>query len=159
MPPPQDCSTSLGQKRTALMALYGHYEKKPDKASRIENGQKMDYSTQKREVQHQSGQHQMDSMDIEEKRLEVEREKEKEKEEDQVMEVGASLLRKMGWDGKALGRSGAPASKPLTAVIRPTREGLGCDAVLGSHDSSVPIQDSKKSYLLNKMIARFHNTN
>ena len=157
MPPPQDCSTNLGQKRTALMALYGHYEKKPDKFSRIENGQKMDYLTQKRELQHQNKQHQMDSMDIEEKRLEVEREKEKE--EDQVMEVGASLLRKMGWDGKALGRSGAHASKPLTAVIRPTREGLGCDAVLVSPDSSVPIQDSKKSYLLNKMIARFHNTN
>ena len=146
------------------MALYGHYDKKPDKINRTENRKKnkcneSDFSQQKIQLQlhNQTLQHQTDITNKEEKRLEIERGKERE--EEQVMEVGASLLRKMGWEGKALGRSGAPAAKPLTATIRPTREGLGCDVVPGSLDSSVSIQDSKKSFLLNKMIARFQNTN
>ena len=44
MPPPQELPGNSGQKRTALMALYGHYEKKPDKInSDTEEEDEMDF--------------------------------------------------------------------------------------------------------------------
>lgn len=95
-----------------------------------------------------------------------------EKEEQAMaMQVGATLLRKMGWEGLAIGRSGAPAAEPLSAVKRADREGLGCDTGLagGAHSASASASayyssassntiNSKKAAMRDKMVARFQNS-
>lgn len=102
-------------------------------------------------------------------REQQDRDREKEEEQALAMQVGATLLRKMGWEGLAIGRSGAPAAEPLTAVMRADREGLGCDvgpagrgptASAGAHYSSsvsCSANNSKKAVMRDKMIARFQN--
>lgn len=101
--------------------------------------------------------------------LREQQDREKEEEQALAMQVGATLLRKMGWEGLAIGRSGAPAAEPLTAVMRADREGLGCDvgpagrgptASAGAHYSSsvsCSANNSKKAVMRDKMIARFQN--
>jgi hypothetical protein len=147
-----------GKKRTALMALYGHYEA-PDKGEK-DHGDKKKIVVVKTPSVLQSSMIQQ-HVDLQ-KQLQLHQQLQQQ-EDDQVMHVGATLLRKMGWEGTAIGRSGAPAAKPLTAVQRQDRVGLGS----GTADSqSVNISegqsqhyavDSKKSTMRNKMIARFQN--
>jgi G-patch domain len=151
------------------MALYGHYEKsekavvtravmRPDVLARSRLGE----STQPGAGVGAGSASQSFLLQLREQQT-------KEQEEQAMaMHVGASLLCKMGWEGLALGRSGAPAAKPLTAVKRGNREGLGCDtgfaagaptASASAHYSSVSssTNNSKKAVMRDKMIARFQN--
>jgi G-patch domain len=138
------------------MALYGHYEK-PDK----DQGEaKKNVVVVKPPSVLQTSMIQQ-HVDLQ-KQLQLHQELQQQ-EDDQVMHVGATLLRKMGWEGTAIGRSGAPAAKPLTAVQRQDRAGLG-NGIVDSQSVSMSeghcqhyAVDSKKSTMRNKMIARFQN--
>jgi hypothetical protein len=153
------------------MALYGHYEKsekavetravmKPDVLGRSRLGD----PTQPGVV---AGAGEATQGHLQQLRDQQAKEREQE-EQAMAMQVGASLLRKMGWEGLAIGRSGAPAAEPLTAVKRGDREGLGCDTGLAggalsanasAHYSSVSssTNNSRKAVMRDKMIARFQN--
>ena len=140
------------------MALYGHYEK-PDK------GEKDNVSVKKKivSVKHPCALETImvqQQMDLQKQQLHQQLQQQ---ENDQVMHVGATLLRKMGWEGSAIGRSGAPAAKPLTAVQRQDRVGLGSGTadfqsvnISEGHSQHYAV-DSKKSTMRNKMVARFQN--
>lgn len=148
-----------GKKRTALMALYGHYEK-PDKGAKDHGDAKKKVVVVKPPSMLQTSMIQQ-HVDLQ-KQLQLHQEIQQQ-EDDQVMHVGATLLRKMGWEGTAIGRSGAPAAKPLTAVQRQDRVGLGSGTVdsqsvnISEGQSQHYAVDSKKSTMRNKMIARFQN--
>lgn len=147
------------------MALYGHYEK-PEKGDKDNaNAKKMVTAKplcmqQTSMIQHQQ---QIDVQKQQQQQLLQHQQQLKQQEDDQVMRVGETLLRKMGWEGSAIGRSGAPAAKPLTAVQRLDRVGLG-NGTMDSHSvniteghSQYSVVDSKKSSMRNKMVARFQN--
>jgi G-patch domain len=155
------------------MALYGHYEKS-EKAVETRAVMKPDVLGRSRlrdptqpgvGVVAGAGEDTQGRL----QQLRDQQAKEREQEEQAMaMQVGASLLRKMGWEGLAIGRSGAPAAEPLTAVKRGDREGLGCDtgfaggalsASASAHYSSVSssTNNSKKAVMRDKMIARFQN--
>ena len=156
-----------GKKRTALMALYGHYEK-PDKGDNDNKNSKKKIvgvaakppcMQQTSMIQHQ----QQIDLQKQQHQEQLLRQQLKQQEDDQVMHVGETLLRKMGWEGTAIGRSGAPAAKPLIAVQRLDRVGLG-NGTVDSHSVNITeghsqhsIVDSKKSTMRNKMVARFQN--
>ena len=155
------------------MALYGHYEKsekvietravmKPEVPGRS----KLEDPSQAIGVRVGAGMGATSQGHLSQLREQQDREEE---EQALAMQVGATLLRKMGWEGLAIGRSGAPAAEPLTAVMRADREGLGCDvgpagrgptASAGAHYSSsvsCSANNSKKAVMRDKMIARFQN--
>ena len=156
------------------MALYGHYEKsekvietravmKPEVPGRS----KLEDPSQAIGVRVGAGMGATSQGHL--SQLREQQDREKEEEQALAMQVGATLLRKMGWEGLAIGRSGAPAAEPLTAVMRADREGLGCDvgpagrgptASAGAHYSSsvsCSANNSKKAVMRDKMIARFQN--
>lgn len=158
------------------MALYGHYEKsekvietravmKPEVPGRS----KLEDPSQAIGVRVGAGMGATSQGHLSQLREQQDRDREKEEEQALAMQVGATLLRKMGWEGLAIGRSGAPAAEPLTAVMRADREGLGCDvgpagrgptASAGAHYSSsvsCSANNSKKAVMRDKMIARFQN--
>ena len=155
------------------MALYGHYEKsekvietravmKPEVPGRS----KLEDPSQAVGVRVGAGMGATSQGHLSQLREQQDREEE---EQALAMQVGATLLRKMGWEGLAIGRSGAPAAEPLTAVMRADREGLGCDvgpagrgptASADAHYSSsvsCSANNSKKAVMRDKMIARFQN--
>lgn len=157
------------------MALYGHYEKsekavetravmKPDVLGRTPLADPVQQGTGVGAGVGATSQGHLSQL-----REQQVREKEQEKEKQvMAMQVGATLLRKMGWEGLAIGRSGAPAAEPLTAVKRTDREGLGCDTgpAGGAHSASASAQyssassntiNSKKAAMRDKMVARFQN--
>ena len=147
------------------MALYGHYEK-PGKGDKDNaNAKKIVIAKppcmqQTSMIQHQQ---QIDQQKQQEQQLLLQQQQLKLQEDDQVMHVGETLLRKMGWEGSAIGRSGGPAAKPLTAVQRVDRVGLGNGTmdlhsvnILKGH-SQYSVVNSKKSSMRNKMVARFQN--
>ena len=183
---PQDSEEIAGKKRTALMALYGHYEKTPNLigvrnsgissgsgsrssvSSAVEIQEKLKVGkVQKAQLEveyHESQQQQIQQMNHNHYQSQSQcQHNEREFHIDQQMEVGATLLRKMGWEGTAIGRSGAQAAKPLCAVLRPSKEGLGCNHVVKSgtideiHNIENRNGDSKKTKLRNKMIDRYHS--
>ena len=148
------------------MALYGHYEK-PDKGDKDNINSKKIVGVvvkppciqQTSMIQHQ----QQIDLQKQQHQEQLLRQQLKQQEDDQVMHVGETLLRKMGWEGTAIGRSGAPAAKPLIAVQRLDRVGLG-NGTVDSHSVNITeghsqhsIVDSKKSTMRNKMVARFQN--
>ena len=175
----QDTEEMAGKKRTALMALYGHYEKTPKvidvKNSRINFGTRSGSSSvevirQKQNIDKEEKvelqipyYESLQQKQIQQTNYNQNQADKRELLLDQQMEVGATLLRKMGWEGAAIGRSGAPAAKPLCAVMRPNREGLGCTHIVQSStiDEIQNIEnrngDSKKTKLRNKMIDRYQN--
>ena len=175
----QDTEEMAGKKRTALMALYGHYEKTPNvidvKNSRINSGTRSGSSSVEKIRQKQNINKEekvkihipyYETLQQKQIQLTNYNQNEADKRElliDQQMEVGATLLRKMGWEGTAIGRSGAPAAKPLCAVMRSNREGLGCTHIVQSStiDEIQNIEnrngDSKKTKLRNKMIDRYQS--
>ena len=150
-----------GKKRTALMALYGHYEK-PDKEEKDHGDAKKKIVVVKPPSMLQTSVIQQ-HVDLQQQLQLQLHQQLQQQEDDQVMHVGATLLRKMGWEGTAIGRSGAPAAKPLTAVQRQDRVGLGSGTVdsqsvnISEGHSQHYAVDSKKSTMRNKMIARFQN--
>ena len=137
----------IGQKRTALMALYGHYEKpgkkieiNPSGSSELE--QHRNHLLKEQQVQQLLLANHQKNEALRAKQ----EEQQKAQEQERQLGVGAGLLRKMGWDGTAIGRSGAVAAKPLAAVIRPGREGLGCDSVAGQGSASSGISGPGSAY-------------
>ena len=179
----------IGKKRTALMALYGHYEK-PGKSlkepisdmtnrknSGSSSGSKSEIKSSdvlKQNLNMQTEQFQLQpqvqvqvQLDYRQQSIDHNQKmhyEDKEFEYDKQMEVGKTLLLKMGWEGSAIGRSGAPAAKPLSAVMRSNREGLGIISEIShdiqyndnNYDNNHTTVDSKKTILRNKMIDRYH---
>lgn len=147
------------------MALYGHYEK-PDKGDKDNvNAKKIVIAKppcmqQTSMIQHQQ---QIGLQNQQHQQVLLHEQQLKQQKDDQVMHVGEALLRKMGWEGSAIGRSGAPAAKPLTAVQRLDRLGLGNGTMdslsvnITEGHSQYSVVDSKKSTMRNKMVARFQN--